>query len=188
VSGTWYLVAVTSPLSIVTVCTGNICRSPAMELLFARQLADAGVTVSSAGTHAMKGHGIPAPMLRCLDADGIDGTAHLARQYTEAIARKADLIVCATAQHRAWCVREAPFALKRTFTLGELAEAARRGAPLEGGLAGVARAVSDYRTQLAGVKLIDVPDPYYESQDFYNETYALMSEMITDVTDWMKSS
>ena len=177
--------AVTSPLSIVTVCTGNICRSPAAELLFARALADAGVTVSSAGTHAMVGHGIPAPMLRCLEADGLDGTAHSAQQYTADLARSADLVVCMTAQHRTWCVREAPFALKRTFTLGELAAAARGGATLAGGLAGVAAAVSDYRIQLAGARLVDVPDPYYEPQEVYDEVYDLMSELITEVTDWM---
>lgn len=133
----------------------------------------------------MVGYGIPAPMLRCLEADALDGTAHLAQQYTADVARSADLVVCMTAQHRSWCVREAPFALKRTFTLGELAQAARGGAVLAGGVAGVAAAVNNYRTQLAGVSLIDVPDPYLESQAVYQEVYDLMGELITEVTDWM---
>ena len=44
----------TEPLQVLFVCTANICRSPAMELI-ARELAgDADVDFSSAGTHALR--------------------------------------------------------------------------------------------------------------------------------------
>ena len=108
---------------ILTVCTGNICRSPAAELLLTKVFGPDAV-VSSAGTHAMVGHGIPAPMLRCLERDGVDGRGHAARQFTAELASEADLIICMTARHRTWCVGEAPFALERTFLLEEIAAAA----------------------------------------------------------------
>ena len=47
--------------SILTVCSGNICRSPLAEQLLRVGLTDlAGVTVSSAGTIALVGEGMPA--------------------------------------------------------------------------------------------------------------------------------
>ena len=45
----------TEPLSVLFLCTANICRSPAMELI-ARDLAgDADVVFTSSGTHARNG-------------------------------------------------------------------------------------------------------------------------------------
>ena len=134
----------------------------------------------------MVGHGIPAPMLMCLDAEDIDGRGHVARQYSASLAGSADLVVCMTARHRAWAVSEAPFALKRTFLLTELAAAARDGAPLEGGLAGVAQAVQDYRVTLAGMRLEDVPDPYGESQAVYDSAYAMIRGAVDDIAAWVR--
>jgi protein-tyrosine phosphatase len=48
--------------SILAVCTGNVCRSPAVERLLTGQLFPT-VTVSSAGMHALVGHPIPNPWL-----------------------------------------------------------------------------------------------------------------------------
>jgi protein-tyrosine phosphatase len=48
-------VGVTAMVSVLFVCTGNICRSPTAEGVFRRMVADAGlegaVSVDSAGTH-----------------------------------------------------------------------------------------------------------------------------------------
>lgn len=173
--------------SIVTVCTGNICRSPAAELLLARALGPDAV-VTSAGTHALVGHGIPTPMLRCLDADGLDGRGHAARQFSSAIAASADVVVCMTARHRAWAVKEAPSAFKRTFLLSEVAAAARAGVPLTGGVAGISDAVQGYRVALAGVPLADVPDPYMESQDAYDRSYAMIAELVGEIGDWVSAA
>jgi protein-tyrosine phosphatase len=176
--------------SIITVCTGNICRSPAAELLLQEYLGPVA-TVSSAGTHALVGRGIPAEMLLCLDGDGIDGRGHAARQYTASLAREADLVVCMTAEHRRWAVSEAPFALRKTFMLTELSEAARLGAVVEGSsleerMASVPGAVSDFRPSLAGVALADVPDPYMRSQAVYDQTYATLKSLIGEVVEWIR--
>lgn len=74
------------PLRVVTVCLGNICRSPMAEAVFTRRLADAGlgeaVEVDSAGTagwHTGKGadeRGVAALRSRGYTAD------HRARQLT----------------------------------------------------------------------------------------------------------
>ena len=47
-----------TPFAIVTICTGNICRSPLAEVLLRERLSGVGVVVRSAGTHALTGHGM----------------------------------------------------------------------------------------------------------------------------------
>jgi protein-tyrosine phosphatase len=177
--------------TIVTVCTGNICRSPAAELLLQSYLGDLA-TVRSAGTHAMVDHGIPAPMLVCLDADTIDGRSHRAVQLTASLSRSADLVITMTALHRRWAVSEAPFALKRTFMLEEIATAARMGAPLAGDtpaerLGNVADAVQDFRPSLAGLVIADVPDPYGGPQHEYDEAYAMIRASVQDIANWVRN-
>ena len=125
-------------------------------------------------------------MLACLEGDAIAGGDHRARQLTVALARESDLIICMSAEHRARAVSEAPFALKRTFLLSEIATAARHGAPLEGGLSGVARAVQDYRVELAGLPLADVPDPYRLPQRDYDEAYAMIRDAVRDIAAWVR--
>ena len=56
--------------SILTVCTGNVCRSPAVERLLASKLGPT-VSVASAGTHALVGHPISEPMAVLLQNSGV---------------------------------------------------------------------------------------------------------------------
>ncbi|SEJ40822.1 arsenate reductase/protein-tyrosine-phosphatase family protein [Demequina mangrovi] len=175
--------------TILTVCTGNICRSPAAELLLARAL-EGHATVASAGTHALVDHGIPEHMLAELAQDGIDGAAHRARLLTERVMHEADLVIAMTAEHRRLAVSTGPFALKRTFTLSELAAAAGTGAVLEGEtseerLRDLPRAVAAHRAVLAGCELDDVPDPYRKDATAYRESYGLIRGAVAEISDWV---
>ncbi|WP_062530159.1 arsenate reductase/protein-tyrosine-phosphatase family protein [Demequina rhizosphaerae] len=177
--------------AILTVCTGNICRSPAAELLLVRELGDLA-TVSSAGTHALVGHGIPEPMVDELAADGIDARTHRGRLLTEPIMRGSDLVIAMTLEHRQLAVQTGPSALKRTFTLAELAASAGTGATLVGDtpaarLADVPRAVAAHRHVLAGYELDDVPDPYRRSQEVYHDAYALIRGAVAEFADWVRA-
>jgi len=80
-------------VKIVVVCTGNICRSPAMQLLLDEALDDS-VEVTSAGTQGMPAWPISEPMARLLLANdstgahpssscGPQGTQDLGRTATE---------------------------------------------------------------------------------------------------------
>ncbi|MFF1574416.1 hypothetical protein ACFVWR_16860 [Leifsonia sp. NPDC058292] len=111
---------------ILTVCTGNICRSPAADLLLAADLADdPRFAVSSAGTHAMAGWPISSPMDELLADRGIDSSAFVARQATRDIIAASDLILTATREHREWVTAHDPRALRRAFTLTEFTDAVR---------------------------------------------------------------
>ncbi|WP_062304423.1 arsenate reductase/protein-tyrosine-phosphatase family protein [Demequina subtropica] len=174
---------------ILTVCTGNICRSPAAELLLQRALGDIA-TVASAGTHALVGHGVPEPMLAELAAGGIDGSSHRAQLLTEGLMRDADIIITMTTEHRRHAVSTAPSALKRTFTLAELAASAGTGQTLVGAtpaerIADIPRAVAAHRHVLAGLELDDVPDPYGYGQTEYHDSYRLIARAVDEVAAWI---
>ena len=176
--------------AILTVCTGNICRSPAAELLLQAELGDLA-TVTSAGTHALVGHGVPEPMLNELAADGIDGAAHQGRLLTEPVVLAQDLVIAMTRDHRQLAVQTAPAALRRTFTLAELAAAAGTGATLTGEtpaarLASVAAAVAAHRHVLAEYDLLDVPDPYRRDQDAYHEAYSMIRGAVRQFGAWVR--
>lgn len=118
-----------SRFRILIVCTGNICRSPAAELLLTAEFADLAVTdrfsVSSAGTHAMTGWPISSPMDELLADRGISGDRFVARQATASMLAESDLILTATRQHRTWITATEPRTLRRAFTLTEFADAVR---------------------------------------------------------------
>ncbi|MBE1875220.1 low molecular weight phosphatase family protein [Myceligenerans sp. TRM 65318] len=107
------------PYTVLTVCTGNICRSPAAAALLAGRLDDS-VRVSSAGTGALVGHPVPERMAELVAAAGGDVSRFAARQATPEMIREADLILALTVRHRAWVVDQVPAAVRRTLTLREL--------------------------------------------------------------------
>ena len=175
---------------ILTVCTGNICRSPAAEIALRRHLGDA-ITTSSAGTRAVVGRGVPEQMAREMAADGLDASTHVARQFTAALAQEADLVIALAAEHRRLLVSEAPLALKKSFLLMELAAMARSGAPLEGEgtaerVANIAQAVIAYRPQLAALDIGDVPDPYGRKDQKYAESFAMIRDAVNDIAAWVR--
>ncbi|MBF4457413.1 MULTISPECIES: arsenate reductase/protein-tyrosine-phosphatase family protein [unclassified Pseudoclavibacter] len=111
---------------ILTVCTGNICRSPLAEQLLRDGLRDLpGVTVESAGTGALVGSGMPQQALALAAQYGVtDAEAHISRQLTEDIARGAGLVLALSRDHRQRIVELAPSVVRRTFTLREFAHIA----------------------------------------------------------------
>ena len=85
---------------VLFVCTGNICRSAYAERR-AQHLSPETEFVS-AGTHAMRGWGVDDEMTAELKRRGGSAAGFAAQQLTAALARSADLILCATREHRAY--------------------------------------------------------------------------------------
>ncbi len=88
--------------SILTVCTGNICRSPIAAGLLYHYLPESlkeQVEVSSAGTHALHGHRAEPHAIEAMHRIGIDISEHRARQITKQIARETDLILTMEEAH-----------------------------------------------------------------------------------------
>ncbi len=176
--------------TILMVCTGNVCRSPAAEALLQQYLGDIA-TVSSAGTRALVDAGVPAQMLLSLDEAGIDARGHRGRQFNETLARDADIIIAMTHEHRRRIVQEVPAVLRRTLLLDEIAKAARASAPIEGNtpaerLADLVAAVQGFRPELSAMTIEDVPDPYKRTLDVYDESYAMIEAAVKDLAAWVR--
>lgn len=114
-------------IEILTVCTGNICRSPLAALALADRTTALPVHVSSAGTRARPGIAMPAEAQQLAIAAGVDradAEAHRSRYLSEAIAQTPRLTLAMTREHRRTAIEYAPGALRSTFTIREFARLA----------------------------------------------------------------
>lgn len=111
--------------TILTVCTGNICRSPLAEQYLRAGLSELPhVTVSSAGTMALDGDDMPAEMQALARQHGMEPTAHRARYLQELHVSGAQLVLALAREHRRDVVTMWPRASRYAFTLREFARLA----------------------------------------------------------------
>lgn len=104
--------------SILTVCTGNICRSPMAEVLLLDCLKDEKVAVSSAGLMALVGQPADPLAITLLAERGLDATGHRARQITTEMAMGAELILVMELWQQRDLERNIPQVKGRVFRLG----------------------------------------------------------------------
>lgn len=171
-------------IHILTVCTGNICRSPLAAQLLAHRMADIGVEATSAGMRARADDLMPLEAAEQALAQGVPthlSHAHRARFLTEALLQNPDLILAMDRDHRRAIAELAPSKLRATFTLREferLAAATSDDAIRAGAVGG------DPRERLRGALAVvggqrglvlppadprddDVVDPYGRSRETY---------------------
>ncbi|GAA4206660.1 hypothetical protein GCM10022252_69130 [Streptosporangium oxazolinicum] len=115
---------------ILFVCTGNLCRSPLAERLTRSALGPCpAVQVTSAGTHAQPGLEMTGHARRTLVRLGGDPAGFGSRLLVPRLVAEADLVLTATARHRAEVVALRPAAATRTFTIAEFGTLARAVPP-----------------------------------------------------------
>jgi protein-tyrosine phosphatase len=111
-------------VKILTVCTGNICRSPVAERLLQAgldQVIPGGFEVSSAGTRAMVGDPMQPLSGDIVRTFGGNPDGFVSRQLTGKILRSVDLVLTMTSGHRGEVLQLDASLLKRTFTIREFA-------------------------------------------------------------------
>ena len=117
-----------TPARVLTVCTGNICRSPFLERALQAELdrswGPGGIEVSSGGTGALAGHPMEPQARALLEANGYAADGFLARDLTSALVADADLVLTATRAHRGKAMTLHPRAVRYTFTFREFAHLA----------------------------------------------------------------
>lgn len=151
-----------SRLHITFVCTGNICRSPIAEKVFAHELSAAGlaegVTVSSAGTGGWHiGQEADDRAAALLRREGYPH-AHTARQVDEE-QLAADLVVALDRGHlrtlRRMVAEPERVRLLRSFD---------PDAPVDA----------------------DVPDPYYGDDAGFDDVLAMVRAAVPGLLDWVR--
>jgi protein-tyrosine phosphatase len=151
-------------LSVVFVCTGNICRSPIAEKVFVHELEQAGLTeavhVSSAGTGNWH-IGSPADerAAAVLRAGGYD-VAHIARQV-DAEQLGADLIVALDRSHQR-ALRSLVPEPERVRLLRSFDPDAPSGA--------------------------EVPDPYYGDDDGFATVLEMIRAAMPGMIEWVREN
>lgn len=113
---------------VLTVCTGNLYRSPLAECLLRGLLATAGdaIHVSSAGTAAVSGTAMAGEAASVIAGRGVGSGGSVPRRLTAELVESSDLVLGAATEHREAAVRLSPvWALSRAFSLREFARLVR---------------------------------------------------------------
>ncbi len=153
---------VSEPLHVTFICSGNICRSPMAEKMFAHQISERGlareVRVTSAGTgdwHA--GEGADNRANRVLRAHGYP-TDHRARRINEDHL-SADLVVVLGRNHerilRDMGVPHTRLRMLRSFDPRSTAHA------------------------------LDVDDPYYGTHEDFEDVFAVIEASLPGLHEWV---
>ncbi|MCI1979618.1 MAG: low molecular weight phosphotyrosine protein phosphatase [Bifidobacteriaceae bacterium] len=163
----------TTPFTIMTVCTGNICRSPMAQVVLDSYFHDAGlsevVSVDSTGVSDEEwSHPIDPRAQRVLKERGYTVPKHFARQITAAEAANTDLLLPMTAAHKRSLMRIVP--------------------PSHAG------AVHLYRSFNPGIKVptsqyddaIDLVDPWYGGPEDFEVAIDQIEETAPYIVDYVR--
>lgn len=181
-----------NPQQILFVCTGNICRSPYMELYFKSLLTALdlpSIDIKSAGTSYVPRHRIAEPMAEILSASGIDSNSFESKALTTSLIDRATLILTAEVSHRSAVVRLQPRAHSKVFTLLQSTrllrhhedgnyppnnltalESITQAMASSRGLAGPSRSVED-----------GIPDPWQHPISDYQIAASMMSAPLEEI-------
>ncbi len=178
---------------ILVVCTGNVCRSPFIELLLGMELTGLGIVVESAGTGALVGEPIDPSAADQVRAHGVDPSTHVARQITAGLIEEADLVLTATRRHRGEVAVMSPRALRYAFAWNDFAELVRTMSAEEldgrrqgGGLRQVVAAVAARRGGVPprSAPEVDIVDPYRQGRAVFQQ---MGHEVIASLPDVLRA-
>ncbi len=169
------------------VCTGNICRSPAMHYLAAREWS-AAAEVSSAGIAAETGMDATPEMRRAAAAYDLTFPRHRPTQLTAALVSRADLVLVATESHARWIEREMGALPEHVFGLKQAVELASRADAPAGATAAERLRTTSEALLIAGQQeaapLRSLDDPWSRDQATYDRVMGEIVDAVRALTDW----
>ncbi len=156
---------------VMTVCTGNICRSPTGEFLLkdAAARADLPLQVASSGiSNEERGNPIDRRAQKVLDELGIDATTHRAQQFNSQDFYRFDLILAMDTNHH---------------------QALKRLAPNDAAAAKV-RLMREFDPAVTHLPLEDlgIYDPWYGDQEDFYETFEMIRAAVPGVLAYVEEA
>lgn len=133
---------------VLTLCAGNICRSPIAAALLAREFPDKAVW--SAGLGAVIGNPADPLTIEIAAEHGLDLSAHRAVQLAGWMCQVAELILVMEQSHQTELEQRYPLVRGKVYRLGELGKFdiadpyQQPRAAFEAAYADIARGVSDW--------------------------------------------
>ena len=106
--------------NILTLCIGNICRSPLAEALLARELP--AHRVWSAGLSALIGQAADPTSVQIGVEQGLDLSRHRAQQVSSFMCQQADLILVMEQGHKSMLEQQYPQVRGKVFRLGQFGQ------------------------------------------------------------------
>ncbi len=186
---------------ILTVCTGNICRSPLAAVLLQSRFGGPDVIVASAGTRGLNAAPMTPEAVRLASELGGDvemATAHRSRPLRDQDLVSPDLIIALTREHRTRILDISPARMRSTFSAREFARLASAisdddiresiagaGAEPTARMRAAVRAVSGMRGSVrppVDPSDDDVVDPYRRPWSTYQRSAAQLMPAIDQVT------
>ena len=178
-----------SQATVLVVCTGNICRSPLAAGLLGHLRPE--FSVLSAGTRAFE-PAVATLEIRTQAHDwGFSLDDHRAQELTSQLIQSADVILTAERAHRAEVVALEPSAMRKAFTIKQIARVAEAwsdaiasGAeptPEIGSFADLVSELADYRALTLPPHSPDdddISDPFLRSQAAYDHSAQQISAAV----------
>jgi protein-tyrosine phosphatase len=168
---------VSSPYRVMTVCTGNICRSPIAEVVLRDRFERAGlgdaVVVDSSGTSDEEtGNPIDRRARSVLAEAGYPVPSHRAHQATPAELGERDLVLAMTARHARWLRTHAPDGAAARVRMYRSFDPA---APAGNGSGAV-----------ADESALDIEDPWYGDRSDFEATLAQVEAAADGVVEHVR--
>ncbi len=115
-------------MRILFICTGNTCRSPMAYTLAKKAFSEKGINVDldCAGIMVSYSESASKNALEAMRLLGCDLSAHLSKQVTPEMLKKADLILTMTNDHKQRILSAFDFCLGKTYTLYEYANKSQK--------------------------------------------------------------
>ena len=105
---------------ILTLCIGNICRSPLAHVALAQALP--GKEVVSAGLRALVGRPADAMSMQIASENGLDLSGHRAQQVAPWMCQRADVIFVMESMHKQMLEQQYPTVRGKVYRLGHFSD------------------------------------------------------------------